>query len=117
ILPNFIGVDWLGRFPRSDFSQTALNEIGSFITLFRVREHSAQFEAKIDPTVNRSPTEVERETEQESVPDDLAAQSASQLAVENTQDFVVRRIVAGLSGYEFEHLTAHLMECLGYTAR
>lgn len=117
ILPNFIGVDWLGRFPRSDFSQTALNEIGSFITLFRVREHSAQFETKIDPTMSRRSAEVEREAEEESVPDDLAAQNASQLAVENTQDFVVRRIVAGLSGYEFEHLTAHLMECLGYTAR
>jgi restriction system protein len=113
-LPNFIGVDWLAQFPRSDFTQTALNEIGSFITLFRVREHSAQFEARIDPTKNAASV---RRAEEESVPDDLATQTASQLAVDNTQDFVVRRIVAGLSGYEFEHFTAHLMECMGYTAR
>lgn len=113
-LPNFIGVDWSGQFPRSDFTQTALNEIGSFITLFRVREHSAQFEAKIDPTKSCDVLEV---SDEEGVPDDLATQNASQLAVDNTQDFVVRRIVAGLSGYEFEHLTAHLMECMGYRAR
>src|SRR5690606_29979067 len=24
-LPNYLGVEWLGHFPRSDFSQTALN--------------------------------------------------------------------------------------------
>jgi len=51
------------------------------------------------------------------VSDDLASQAASQMAEENTGDFIVRRIHAGLSGYEFEHFTAHLMECMGYTAR
>ncbi len=35
------------------------------------------------------------------VPDDVASQTASQLAEENTQDFVIRRINAGLTGYEF----------------
>jgi restriction system protein len=113
-LPNFIGVDWIAHFPRSDFSQTALNEIGSFITLFRVREHASQFESKINP---QATPRVAAHVDEESVPDDLATQNTSQLAVENTQDFVIRRIVAALSGYEFEHLTAHLMECLGYTAR
>lgn len=112
--PNFIGVNWLAQFPRSDFSQTALNEIGSFITLFRVREHGQQFENKLDPGRQ---SDNENVSEEEVLPDDLATQNASQLAVDNTQDFVVRRITSGLSGYEFEHFVAHLMECLGYTAR
>ena len=112
--PNFIGVEWLDQFSRSDFSQTALNEIGSFITLFRVREHASQFADKVEPGGRRTSSDGPPE---EPLPDDLATQNASQLAVDNTQDFVVRRIVSGLSGYEFEHFVAHLMECLGYTAR
>jgi len=47
-VPNFLEVDWLGAFPRSDFSQSALNEIGSFLTLFRVRKHDNEFLAKIN---------------------------------------------------------------------
>lgn len=113
-MPNFMGVRWVGHFPRSDFTQAALNEIGSFITLFRVRENVAQFAAKVDPAIS---TKHGTETGEEAVPDDVASQGASQLAEENTQDFVIRRLHAGLSGYEFEHFTAHLMECLGYTAR
>ena len=112
--PNFLGVKWLGSYPRNDFPQAALNEIGSFIALFRVREHAAEFEAKVghrdithDPETRNEPL----------IPDDVASQTASLMAEENTQDFIIRRINAGLTGFEFEHFTAHLMECLGYTAR
>ncbi|KPL68313.1 hypothetical protein SZ64_09385 [Erythrobacter sp. SG61-1L] len=113
-LPNFIGVEWIGHFPRSNFTQAALNEIGSFITLFRVREHAAEFIAKVDPSQAAKQSEP---ADEEAVPDDVASQNASQLAEENTQDFVIRRLHSGLTGYEFEHFTAHLMECMGYTAR
>lgn len=113
-LPNYLGVRWLGHFPRSDFSQAALNEIGAFITLFRVREHFGEFLAKMGGANSGAPAEVE---EVQSVSDDLASQTASQLAEENAQDFIIRRLHTALSGYEFEHFTAHLMECLGYTAR
>lgn len=111
--PNFLGVNWLGSYPRNDFSQAALNEIGSFITLFRVRQHASEFEAKVGGAQTPS---FENE-EEPLIPDDVASQTASQLAEENTQDFVIRRINAGLTGFEFEQFTAHLMECLGYTAR
>lgn len=112
--PNFMGVKWLGSFPRNDFSQAALNEIGAAIALFRIRQHAGEFEAKLGPIASAPGSEIEDE---EAIPDDIASQAASQLAEENTQDFVIRRINVGLSGFEFEHFTAHLMECLGYTAR
>lgn len=112
--PNFVGVKWLGHFPRSDFSQAALNEIGSFITLFRVRKHASEFLAKMGTSNVAIPSEPDDGQE---LSDDAATLTASTLAEENTQDFIVRRIHAGLSGFEFEHFTAHLMECMGYTAR
>lgn len=34
-----------------------------------------------------------------------------------TSDFVIRKIMGGVTGYEFEEFVAHLMECIGYTAR
>ncbi|WP_374396442.1 restriction endonuclease [Sphingopyxis sp.] len=114
-LPNFNGVDWLGQFPRSDFSQSALYEIGSFITLFRVRNHADEFLAKIGAAV-AIPSEPEANDIQ-TPDDDAVSQNASLLAEETTADFVLRRIHNGLSGFEFEHFAAHLMECMGYTAR
>jgi restriction system protein len=47
----------------------------------------------------------------------VAAQTASLVAKESTEDFIIRRLHSDLSGYEFEHFVAHLMECMGYAAR
>lgn len=115
-LPNWIGVDWIGHFPRSDFSQAALNEIGSFITLFSVRKHVGEFLAKIGGSTPTSSISDVDEAEQ-AVSDDIASRNAAQVAAENAQDFIIRRIHTGLSGHEFEHFIAHLMKCMGYTAR
>ena len=68
--PNSRLVTWLGRFPRSDFSQSALYEIGSFITLFKVKNHAAEFLAKVDPTVSPPVDD-----DQEATPDDDSVSS------------------------------------------
>ena len=115
--PNRRYVEWLGHFPRSEFSQSALNEIGAFMTLFRVRKHAAEFLAKVGidaPVVPISPVV---EVTDDLADDDSATEAVSRQAEETTGDFVIRRIMAGLSGYEFEALVAHLLECMGYTAR
>lgn len=112
--PNHVGVKWLGHFPRDQFSQAALNEIGSFITLFRVRQNAAEFLAKVGdaPISKARPSD-----EDAAVSDDAVSLNTSQLAQETTADFIIRRVHAGMSGFEFEHFTAHLMECMGYVAR
>ena len=112
--PNHVSVSWKGHFPRSDFSQSALNEIGSFVTLFRVRKYASEFLDKIGISPPPGVASIENDAP---VPDDVASQTASQIAEENTEDFIIRRIHSGLSGYDFEHFTAHLMRCIGYTAR
>lgn len=114
-MPYCQGVEWLGHYPRSDFSQAALNEIGSFITLFAVRNNGSEFLSKVAaqgvgqtlaPAGDDAP-----------LPDDEVSQTATQVAEESTADFIIRRLHTELSGYDFEHFVAHLMECMDYTAR
>lgn len=53
----------------------------------------------------------------EDTDDDTATVAVSRQAEVTTSDFVIRRIMANMTGYEFEELVAHLLECMGYTAR
>jgi restriction system protein len=116
--PNHRGVEWLGQFPRSDFSQSALNEIGAFITLFLIKNHRHEFSAKIglsEPTDAAAPDD--DTADEVAADDDTATVAVSRQAEVTTSDFVIRRIMAMLNGYEFEEFVAHLLECMGYTAR
>eukprot|EP01037_Dinobryon_pediforme_P017927 gene17927-18161_t len=115
-LPNWLGVDWLGHYPREEFRQAALNEIGSFITLFAVRNNGAEFLNKVGLEITRvTPT---NQADEAPLPDDdEVTQTTSQVAEESAADFIIRRLHKGVTGYEFEPFVAHLMECMGYTAR
>ncbi len=118
--PNRQLVKWLGHFPRNEFSQSALNEIGSFLTLFRIKRHAAEFLNKIglgNNDVHLASAETASEAQEEVEDDDSATVAVSRQAEETTEDFVVRRIMSQLTGYQFEELVAHIMECMGYTAR
>jgi restriction system protein len=115
--PNRRGVRWLGSFPRTDFSQSALNEIGSAVTLFRVRRHADEFLGKIGVSSQAGLTIPAPDPVEEPADDDAATVAASRQAEETTGDFVIRRIMSALSGYDFEVVVAHLLECMGYTAR
>ncbi|NVJ64415.1 MAG: restriction endonuclease [Flavobacteriaceae bacterium] len=110
-------VVWLDSFPRGDFSQSALHEIGSFITLFSVKKHASEFLAKIngEPVAPQLSSDTDSETE--APDDDSVSISITRQAEESAQDFVIRRIHTMLSGHEFEYFVGHLLECMGYTAR
>ena len=114
--PNRRQVEWLGHFPRNEFSQSALNEIGAFITVFSIQGNKGEFLAKIGMagSVNAAPV---AETAEEAPDDDTVTVAVSKQAEVTTGDFVIRQIMAKLSGYEFEEFVAHLLECMGYTAR
>lgn len=112
--PNHLAVKWLKHCARDEFSQPARYEIGSFITLFQVRKSAAEFLAKVGETPVATTQSVDDDP---AVPSDIEAQSASQVAEESAADFIIRRLHTDLTGYDFEHFVAHLMECMGYTAR
>lgn len=112
-------VEWLGHFPRDEFSQSALNEIGSFLTMFRVKRHPLEFLRKVEPTINTplTSTIADQETAEDLTDDDTATVAASVQAEANTNDFIIKQLMMQLTGHQFEDFMAHLMECMGYAAR
>lgn len=118
--PNRQGVDWLGHFPRNEFSQSALHEIGSFLTLFRVRRYANEFLSKVNLAVAPSTTKMpdqDTDAQDDIADDDTATVTAALQAEASTSDFVIKRLMSELSGHQFEDFMAHLLECMGYTAR
>jgi restriction system protein len=121
--PNRRGVQWLGHFPRNEFTQNALHEIGSAITLFSVRRHVSEFlqMAGVADAVALAQAPQANDADAlilEEAPDDVAAAGeVAQQAEISTSDFIIRKIMDQMSGYEFEELVANLLECMGYSAR
>lgn len=104
--PNRRPVKWLKSAPRATFTQNALHEIGSAITLFRVTTHAEEFLAAL---AGQTPAIADV--------DDVSAEDVSAQVEENTEDFIIKRLKGGLSPYDFERFVAHLMTCMGYHAR
>lgn len=122
--PNRRGVEWLGHFPRNDFPQSALNEIGAYITVFLIQKHRSEFlkragliAADVGDQPAKNAVDANEADETTDTDDDIATVAVSRQAEMTTGDFVIRRIMAGMSGYDFEEFIAHLLECMGYTAR
>lgn len=104
--PNRRPVQWLKHLPRTSFSQAALYEIGSAITLFQVSNYADEFLAAL------SGEALEPEELDESNAEQVTAQ-----VQESTDDFILKRLKNSQTTYQFEHFVAHLLKCMGYFAR
>ncbi|MFQ3248056.1 MAG: restriction system protein [Arenicella sp.] len=111
--PNHRSIRWIGSFPRTDFKQSALNEIGSAMTMFMVNTHRDDFLEK----VGLSDTELSAATSSDEPDDESVTESVAQQAQLTTEDFIIKRLHSRLTHYEFEYFVAHLLECMGYTTR
>lgn len=120
--PHRRPVRWLRTgVARGLFPQAALYEIGSAITLFKVKNHADDFLAFLDSTSEEefekrslAPAPNLDEAESETlVRDEPNAERIEQ----HTADFVLRTLLRELSHEEFEHFTADLLRTMGYTAR
>lgn len=104
--PHRRKVKWVRKLPRADFSQSALHEIGSAITLFQISTHADEFRAALEGHA----------TGAEDVDEDTADEISIQVE-ESTEDFIIKRLKTKLTPYEFEKFVAHLLTCMGYHAR
>ena len=99
-------VKWLRHLPRTAFSQGALYEIGSAMTLFSVKNYADEFFAALD----RKNKTVLPEDDDETV-----AATADEI-IESTKDFILKELSKHLKGYDLELFVADLLGAMGYRA-
>lgn len=95
-------VQWLKHLPRTVFSQGALYEIGSFMTLFSVRNFADEFLSAL----NKKPGSMTGEGEPVGV-------NADEI-LESTKDFILKELSRQCKGYALEDFVANLLETMGY---
>lgn len=114
-------VDWkkIGL-SRTVFTQPALYEIGSSLTMFQVRNHAQEFLAALS-TRAESVEEVAQVVEQVAANNPASEESSEEPRASrierHTRDFVLEALQERISHRQFEEFTADLLRTLGYQAR
>lgn len=104
---------------RTVFSQAALYEIGSLLTVFGIRKHPDEFLAVLRASDESEFEAAAARTTVVSEPDLAGATDeprASRID-RHTRDFVLDRLKDELTHEEFEEFTADLLRAMGYEAR
>ena len=95
-------VKWLKHIPRKSFTQGALHEVGSALTLFAVKNYPDEFLSALDSGFTKNEK-----------PDDTVGATAEEIK-QSTRDFILKELSHHLKGYDFEKFVANLMEAMGY---
>lgn len=98
-------VKWIKHIPRTSFSQGALYEIGSAMSLFAVKNYSDEFLAALDKGFKKLTA-----TNDE---DDTIGATAEDI-IESTKDFILKELSRNLKGYALEEFVADLLRAMGY---
>lgn len=98
-------VKWLKHIPRTAFTQGALYEVGSAMTLFMVKNYADEYLAALDNSFK--PT-----TDDE---DETIGATADEI-IESTKDFILKELSRILKGYDLEEFVANLLQAMGYRA-
>ncbi len=105
--PHRRAVQWLRHVPRLKFSQGALYEIGSALSLFQIKNYADEFRTFAEGGVVEPPP----------VSDDESVAAVAEDIEETTQDFILKRLSQELKGLPLESFVMHLLQCMGYHAR
>lgn len=105
--PHVRAVKWLRAVPRTQFSQGALYEIGSAMSLFLVKNYADEFRAALEG-ITAPVVSVEQDDSVAAVAEDIE---------ETTRDFVLKRLAQELKGHPFADFVAHLLNIMGYHTR
>jgi len=105
--PHRRKVKWLKHVPRLDFTQGALYEIGSALSLFQVKNYADEFRAVVEGT----------DTAVVTVDQDATVSVVSEEIEDTTRDFVLKQLAQQLKGLPLEGFVVHLLQCMGYHAR
>ncbi|HEY3284437.1 MAG TPA: hypothetical protein VGN26_19380 [Armatimonadota bacterium] len=106
VYPNIRRVKWRASVARTSFTQGALYEIGSAMSLFQIRNYYEEFVQAHDGMAPPTP-----------MPEDSTAAEVSQSIEEGTRDFVLKRLSQELKGHPLTDFVAHLLGTMGYRKR
>ncbi len=96
-------VKWIKSFSRMKFTQGALYEIGSALTLFSVKNYKHEFLNALGDKSYNSSTSV-----------DPTIEVTADEIIENTKDFILKELSRHLKGYDLENFIADLLRAMGY---
>ncbi len=102
---NKRGIKWIKTLPRTAFSQGALYEIGSFLTLFRIKNYTNEFLNILENKKNNI------------VEDDESVAITSDAIIENTRDYILKNLSRNYKGYDLEDVVADLLNAMGYKTK
>lgn len=98
-------VKWLKHIPRTSFSQGALYEIGSAMSLFVVKNYAEEFLSALDKGFKKTAAANDE--------DDTVGATAEDI-IESTKDFILKELSRNLKGYALEEFVADLLRTMGY---
>lgn len=99
-------VKWLKSFPRTDFSQGALYEVGSALTFFQVKDYADEYLATLEGKKASLDTSI----------DESIGATADEIQ-EITKDFILKELSKKLKGYDFENFVANILNAMGYRTK
>lgn len=97
-------VKWIKHLPRTAFSQGALYEIGSAMSIFTIKNYADEFLAALDKNFKKEILES----------DDESISVTADEIIESTKDFILKELSKNLKGYAFEEFVGDLLNALGY---
>ncbi len=104
--PHLRPVKWLRSVPRTQFSQGALYEIGSAMSLFRIKNYADEYRAALEGQAAPPPV----------TQDETVGLVAEQIEA-TTRDFVLKRLAQELKGHALADFVAHVLATMGYRTR
>lgn len=115
-------VQWLKTgIPRARFSKSARYEIGSAVTLFRVKSHEQEFLTFLNGgappasvTSTEGTTNGASTVSVEEATSTAEGEPNAERIEDYTRDFIIDTLLKQLEGAHFEWFVAHLLEAMGY---
>ncbi len=103
-------VKWIKSFPRTVFSQGALYEVGSAMSLFSVKNYADEYLAALDKDFKKNNHDTD------DTDDDSVAATAEQI-LESTKDFIIKELSKYCKGYQLEDVVNDLLNAMGYRTK
>ena len=100
-------VKWLKHLPRTAFSQGALYEVGSALTLFLIKNYADEYLAALEKSGKKVDVVVDDAEIVEKTTADI---------IESTKDYILKELSKNLKGYDLEGFVADLLRAMGYRA-